>query len=232
MSLGIFYNEVDQYIINDIQTHIGHIPNVLYLYTSEKKKISVGAYFIKLGIGNDIHHFLKHITEYESSLFNKRFDIINIRFSIRHFFNNPDNVNQFIGFITRHLKGGGFMIGYALSNDKLNVLFMENDEVFGGPYYLKLLPSLMSESPRPYGNAIQLSRYNPNDVSYMVNLEELVKICFQNGLFYIGTIDFEKIYTNYTPNIKLQHFERTFGFLNYIFIFQYSMLRTDENVMD
>lgn len=224
MSLGLFYNHIDQFMFNEIQTYFGHIPNILYLYTSEKKTLDVGAYYMKMGIGDNIEHFLKHLTEYENSLFGKKFDAVNIRFSLKYFFKSSKYLEQFIEFITKHLKKRGFFYGYSLAPEKINLILMKDTELTVGPYSLKVIPNTVSESIFPYETIIQMNNNGTEEITHLMDINELVKICFHHRLFYVGKIDFEKIYTQHTTGIILEDAERTFGFFNNIYIFQHTNL--------
>lgn len=230
--MDIFYNNVEQFVLTDIMTHIGHPPSVLYLYISDKKKLMIGINFVKLCIGNNVNEFFDNIKKYEISLHNQKFDVVNIRFSVRHFFKAQIHLSKFLDFVTNYLKGGGFLIGYALASDKLNASLMTESEIVDGPYYLRVPSRIITESIYPYNNIIYVNSNDTDNINYMVDLNELTNICLEKGLFYIGVMDFEKIYIQRAPAIVLQDYEKTFGFLNYVFIFQFTTVRTSNNILD
>lgn len=238
MSLGEFYKQVEKIIINDlvayfinVQTEFGgHDANIkiLNMYLSDEKHINEFPNVYNMGIGNDPNMFLKTITSYRQSLRYQKFDIINCRFSMKSFANSIKYLLAFIEFIADTLKPNGIFMGFSMDINKLNSVFAEKSVMRSGPYkleYVSMTP--MTETGWNVASD-EISNYNLTTYPIIVNDETvniidfatLQTICLQYGLVHLENIILESLFNNSLNHIPLKEYEKQFGFLNYVFLFQ------------
>jgi hypothetical protein len=220
MSLGDFYKQTEKIIINDIVAYLAKSRShkyikILNLYVSPIQHIKEYPHMVDLGVSDDPNEFLKNITEYQKSLRGQKFDIVNCRFSARSFMLSMKEIMGFIGFIADTLRPGGIFMGFLIDVNKLNGIFTESTSMTGGPYKIEYV-----------------QRYDDNDIFSMnqviingetaniINFTTLQLLCKQFGLIHIDNIILESLYYNSLNYLTLTDYEKQFGFLNYVFLFQ------------
>ena len=235
MSLGKFYNKLEKNMISDLfiffqdgQSYL--IPEdkkdkmtvmntsstfrILNIFISQQsyiKEVLPNVY--NLSIGENIDAFIRDLDNYKISLNQQQFNIINCRFSIKYFFGSIGKLNIFLKFIYNRLTPGGLFVGFMLDADKINGIFTEQPSLRSGPYSL--------EMSRDYESMSFFSTVLVNDeICFLINKQDLIKICYVVGLKYITYVNIETIYNDNFTNINLSSHEKKFGFLNTIYIFQ------------
>lgn len=220
MSLGDFYKQTEKIIINDIVTYltksssIKHI-KILNLYVSPIKHINEYPMIVNLGVSDDPNEFLKNITEYQKALRGHKFDIVNCRFSARTFMFSMKEFMEFIGFIADALKPGGIFMGFLIDVNKLNGIFVETTSMTGGPYQIEYMQQ-SDDNDIFSTKQIIINGESTN----IINFTTLKLLCKQFGLIHIDNVILESLYNNSLNYLTLTDYEKQFGFLNYVFLFQ------------
>lgn len=220
MSLGIFYEETEKRIINDLVLYlirdkpIDEI-KILNVYVSKDKKISEHATITNISIGEDIKDFINEIPVYVESLKKYKYDIVNCRFSLRKFMSDIITLTKFIEFVSSVMEINGYFMGFLLDMKRLNSIFAEMTHIQRGPYKIE------------YGNYdSNLNRYNIiiNDEQITIlNSELLESICRDVGLYHVDNIILESLYKNSINDVILNVYEKQFGFMNYVFLYKKKM---------
>jgi hypothetical protein len=185
--------------------------NILNIYLSKEKHYIEHPTLTDIGIGADIHDFIKNIPTYIDSLHGGKFDIVNCRFSLRHFMADVVVLSSFVEFVSNVLNPRGYFIGFLLDMRKVNSIFAETPLIINGPYKIE------------YGSYDNYqSQYNlfiNNEHVTVINPALLESICKDNEMYHIDNIILESLYENSLNNITLNTYEKQFGFLNYVFLY-------------
>lgn len=217
MSLGIFYNQTEKRIINDLVSHVSKSKpiceiKILNIYISKEKHYSEKTFVTDIGIGDNISDFIKNIQSYNETIGGEKFDIVNCRFSMRHFMSDVIVLSSFVEFVSSVLNSQGYFIGFLLDMKRINSIFADLTFIENGPYKIE------------FGNYdYYQSQYNisiNNDNITMINPTLLESTCEDNELYHIDDIILESLHENSLNYILLSDIEKQFGFLNYMFLYK------------
>ncbi len=170
---------------------------------------------------------IKHI---DYKIQNRKFDIVSCQFALHYFFKSDISLDTLIRTVSRYIKKNGMFIGTTMDGSKVNEMFMHGNTIKKKLFYLENKTEIM-DTYDPYGNKYIVSlgekqgethyfRDKPS-IEYMVDMEELKRVCAKYNLIYIGIIPFERWYKIYMEkgDIRLGEEEKEFSFLNFSFIF-------------
>jgi len=160
-------------------------------------------------------------------LHNKKFNIVSCQFAIHYFFKNENSLMTFMTIVNTYINTPGFFI--ATTVDGLSVVEkLHNKSSIGNSIYSiekKYNEPILS----PYGNTYLVGLGEESDTEhyfankkseeYIVDIEELKKVCEKMNLLYVGSIDFETWYKSFGKNIMSQN-EIEYSFLNFSFVFK------------
>lgn len=220
MSLGDFYKQTEKIIINDIVTYLTKSKlfkniKILNLYVSPIRHVNEHPMIFDMGISDDPNEFLKNISEYRNSLRGHKFDIVNCRFSARSFMLSMREFMGFIGFVADALKPGGIFMGFLIDTNKLNGIFTETSSMTGGPYQIEYIQQ--NDENDIYSTKQIIIN---GEVTNIINFTTLQLLCKQFGLIHIDNVILESLYYNSLNHLSLSDYEKQFGFLNYVYLFQ------------
>lgn len=218
MSLGDFYQLVEKYVIKNVVERFDstyYQISILNIYNSDYEFLEEYAHHTNIGFGNDIKDFSKKVLEYEQSLNNKKFDIINCRFSLRYFFDDRDILNTFLDFVSKHLNNMGYFVGFILDAESVGMHLMSRPKIESDPFMLEYL------TMNADNNLIDTIKVN-DEIIKLKTLKELEVKFLPHGLYYVDSIPFRDIYEIYANTLRMNKTNRFFGLLNLVFIFQKS----------
>lgn len=219
MSLGDFYRHAEILILNDIVTYIVkhntiREPHILNICVSQNGHISEYPFVTNLDINDDPNDFDKNIDKYVDAVGRNEYDIVNCRFSMKMFLATANIFMNFMKFVVMISKPKCVLMGFLLDTNKINGLFSEKPTITGGPYKLEYVEP---DEDDLYG----LQRVNINDtITHTINFGTLRTICAKFGFVHLDNVILESLYDNSLRHIKLTEYEKLFGFLNYVFLFQ------------
>jgi mRNA (guanine-N7-)-methyltransferase len=176
----------------------------------------------------------ENIKKLDQIIKKRKFDIVSCQFAIHYFFKSQETLETFIKIVKRYVSKNGIFIGTTMDGNRIDQMFVlqGRDIIKKNLYYLE---NKTIKSDTPYGNTILVSlgekegetHYFRDEASkeFKVDVEELKRVCDNNGLRFIGTTSFERWYELYkgdkNTNNKylLGPEEKEFSFLNFSFIF-------------
>ena len=171
---------------------------------------------------------IKHI---DNIVANNKFDIVSCQFALHYFFKNEISLDTLIKIVSRYIKKNGMFIGTTMDGLKVNEMFMYGNKVNKKLFYLENKTEIM-DTYDPYGNEYIVSlgerqgetHYfaDKPSIEYMVDMEELKRVCAKYNLIYIGIIPFERWHKKYIEEGNEQRLEKNeaeFSFLNFSFVF-------------
>jgi hypothetical protein len=218
MSLGEFYSNTEKIVMNDLydklKSETKRKGKILYLFENTSIRMKDVFKITYLGIGNNIDEFIEHINEYRLTLGMHKYMIVNCRFSIRRFMDNLEKFNIFLRFVSDILRSGGYFVGFMMDMRKVNKIFMERTVLENEPYKLEYIPQYSEGEVSQYKIKIN------NENAIIMSDNVFREMCLMNGLMYVMSVNLEKIHDDYLDHIKLDKREKTFGFLNKVFVFR------------
>lgn len=157
----------------------------------------------------------------------KKFNIVSCQFAIHYFFKNESSLMTLMTIVNTYVEAPGFFIGTTVNG--LNVVDrLHNKNSIGNDIYTiekKYNEPILS----PYGNTYLVGLGEESDTEhyfankkseeYIVDIEELKRICSKMNLLYVGSIDFETWYKSFNKDIMSQN-EMEYSFLNFSFVFK------------
>jgi mRNA (guanine-N7-)-methyltransferase len=167
-----------------------------------------------------------NIPKIDNIIKNRKFNIVSCQFAIHYMFKNKESLNTFIKIVSRYISPiNGYFIGTTMNGEKIkklekntkNEIFeidhlnINNDKSYGNEYKVSLGVKKGEEhyfSERP-------------SIEYVVDMDELKRVCKIYHLEYVGSIDFKEWYEKKNNKIKLSENEKLFSYLNFSFIFKY-----------
>ena len=173
---------------------------------------------------------LKSINHIDYHLKDKKFSIVSCQFAIHYFFRDEESLDTLLRIISMYIDKHGFFIGTTMDGSKVNQMFMDGNIIDKKLYYLENKTDL-EDSVSFYGNKYIASlgekegetHYfaDKSSEEYMVDIQELIRMCKKYNLRFIGTTHFEKWYDIYTKNNNkyLSKEEKEFSFLNFSYVF-------------
>nr|QBK88533.1 MAG: mRNA capping enzyme [Mimivirus LCMiAC01] len=181
-------------------------------------------YVYDLSDSSNIKHIDHHVK-------NRRFNIVSCQFAIHYFFDNIDSLDTLLTIVKKYIAKHGFFIGTTMDGEKINQMFMHGDIIKKKLYYLENKTNII-DTYTPYGNkyAVSLGEKKGEthyfvkkpSIEYMVDIQELERMCKKHGLRVIGPVPFKKWYDEYMktkPKHILGDEEKEFSFLNFSFVF-------------
>lgn len=168
----------------------------------------------------------------------QKFNIISCQFAIHYFFKNELSLNTLVSIINNHSYQNNtktIFISTTMNGEYLSEIFKKNIEIKNSLFRIIKSKEITMKNNSPYGNKYTVSLGKESDIGhyfvekpseeYMVNLEELKKVCEKKNLIFIGKTNFDRWYEMYletktlSDKYKLTNEEKEFSFLNYSFIF-------------
>lgn len=218
MTLGNFYDQTEKIIINDLVSYLSKSRpimkiRILNIYTSQTKTISESPMTTDIKIGDKTNDFLRSAMEYSKALNGRKYDIVNCRFSLRDFMSNITELAAFIGFISDALRPGGYFMGFMLDINRLSGIFSETMTLTGGPYKIEY-QQFGSDIDTPTVVIIN------GETNNIIDFSVIESLCQNFGLRHVDNVILESLYNNSLHYVTLQEYEKQFGFLNYVFLFQ------------
>ncbi len=180
-------------------------------------------YVYDLSDPDNINHIDYHLRD-------KKFNIVSCQFAIHYFFRDEESLDTLLKIISMYIDKHGFFIGTTMDGSKVNQMFMNGNIIDKKLYYLENKTNL-EDSVSFYGNRYIASlgekegetHYFVDKPSeeYMVDIQELTRMCKKYNLRFIGTTHFEKWYDIYIKhnNKYLSKEEKEFSFLNFSYVF-------------
>jgi len=159
-----------------------------------------------------------------------KFQIISCQFAIHYFFKSKETLDTFIKIISENIADNGFFIGTCMNSKKLVELFDETPIINRELYQLS---RIYDRIDTPYNNTYVASLGTSRDkgiyfkdkpsIEYLVDMDELTKICEKYGLVYVGVTNFDQWYKKYLSDdgrYKMSNSEMEFSMLNMSFVFK------------
>ena len=172
-----------------------------------------------------------NINKIENIIRNRKFQITSCQFAIHYFFKNETTLDTLIKIISLFKDENCFFLGTTMNGDKIRYLVLNDQRKLENDLY-KIECEITSNIKLPYANKYYVSLgkesdkehyfVNKKSEEYLVNLDELKRICDKYGLNYIGNTEFKRWYELYqatNPKYKLNEAEKEFSFLNMSFVF-------------
>lgn len=166
-----------------------------------------------------------NLPKIKNILNNKKFDIVSCQFAIHYFFKNKESLENLIKIVHYYLNKNGFFIGTTINGNIVKELFTDNSIITSDIFKLENKTVVTND---PYGNKylVYLGKesdkghyfVNKPSEEYLVDIDELKKVCSKYNLMFVGTIEFERWYSLFNKNI-LSDSEKEFSFLNFSFVF-------------
>lgn len=164
-----------------------------------------------------------------NKLGNRMFDIVSCQFAIHYFFRTRETLKLFIRLVSSRLRRGGLFIGSTLDGQTIMTL-LDGKKKYSNDTFSVTLDNMTDTA---YGNTytVALGKKDDEDhyfvkkdsTEYLVDIEELKKVCKANNLMFIGTIPFDRWYQLYTSEDQdylMSENEKKFSFLNFTFVFR------------
>lgn len=162
-----------------------------------------------------------------AKILNRKFNIVSCQFAIHYFFRNEESLSTFITIVGTYIENNGFFIGTTI--DGLLLLNKLHDKNVIGNGIYRIEKGYVEPIKTPYNNTYFVSLGTSTDTEhyfvnkkseeYIVDIGELVKLCANNGLTYVGTIDFSTWYSSFGKHIMSDD-ECEYSFLNFSFVFK------------
>lgn len=162
------------------------------------------------------------------------FDIVSCQFAIHYFFKSETILDNFIKIVSNMLDKDGIFIGTTLDGNKIKNLLSKNNGHLDLP--LVGLKEIDFHNDSTYSQTYLMRLGDKTDVDhyfnkvkpegsieYLVDLDELVKVCKKYSLEPIQISSFENMYELYKQSNKFKNLsndEMLPSFLNFLFIFK------------
>ena len=157
-----------------------------------------------------------------------KFDIVSCQFALHYFFKSPDTLNTFMTIVSSYINKNGFFIGTTMHGNRIKELFKTNNDIIQNDIFKIENNTDILSANSAYNNKYTVSLGKASDtehyfadkpsIEYLVDINELKKVCSQFNLMFISTTEFENWYIKYGKNI-LSNNEKEFSFLNFSFVF-------------
>lgn len=189
--------------------------------------------------GNPIPHYRFFVTDLSKSeaidyvnskVDGNKFNIVSCQFAIHYFFETEETLDTFIQIVNNNIATDGFFIGTCMDANKLKSLFDEKEAIEEDLYQLK---KVYHDIKTPYNNTYIASLGTKKDkniyfqdkpsIEYLVDIEELKKVCQKYNIEYVGVTGFDEWYEKYLKDdgrFPLTEEEKKFSFLNLSFVFK------------
>lgn len=174
-----------------------------------------------------------NIPKIDNVITNRKFNIVSCQFAIHYMFKDSTSLDTFINIAAKNIANNGFFIGTTLL-DKHILSLLDNKYKISNDTFTIENKTFKDKLNNPYGRTytVSLGKIDKTEThyfvkqastEYMVDLEELKKVCNKYDLVFIGIKHFEEWYEKYletNPRYKLSENEKKFSFLNFSFVFQ------------
>ena len=176
----------------------------------------------------------KNIVHIDKIIKKKKFNIVSCQFALHYFFRSSDSLDTFIQMVTKYMDKNAFFIGTTMDGVKIKKMFRNKNIIEEDIYYFENMKDKNNISS-PYGNKylVSLGKKSNNNKDdhyfvdnasseYMVDGDELKRVCEKYGLIFVGIVSFSEWYEEYIKNNKkiLSDQEKNFSFLNLSFVFK------------
>lgn len=157
---------------------------------------------------------------------NRKFDIVSCQFAIHYFFKNADSLCSLLNVASKFIKKNGIFIGTTMDGGNILKLTEVHDDTIENDI-CKIQIDRRNVSKTSYGNHCTVMLGNPTDTKYfsngasneyLVDVDELIRICSAYKLNLLNITPFNKWY-NMNNECMLTNDEREFSFLNFSFVF-------------
>jgi mRNA (guanine-N7-)-methyltransferase len=153
-----------------------------------------------------------------------KFDVVSCQFSLHYFFESEDALDNFIWNVDTHLKPGGTFIGTYLDSKEVMKKLKDKDSISG-----KRDQKILWSIEKKYDPSIKKSTYSDKIDVFMesigivfteslVNFDILKKKLASKGLELVSHTCFKDLYEE--DKDKLDKQEKTYSFMNYLFVFK------------
>lgn len=163
--------------------------------------------------------------------FDPIFDIVSCQFALHYFFKSYTTLNNLITIVSKYLRSGGYFIATTLDGERVSKYVTKN---ITSCFNIKLNKNENNEN-QVYGNEVVISsnNYLSNDINdnhyfvkepsheYLVNINELIKVCDMHHLSCVDVTHFDQWYQLYeNEKNEMTDDEQKFSFLNFTITFK------------
>lgn len=154
-----------------------------------------------------------------------KFDIVSCQFAIHYFFESSHILSNLINIVNVFLKFNGLFIGTAMNGNKIKQLFNDNNIIENNIF--KIENKSENTTISSYNNKCsvmlggeEINGYFKNGESneYLVDINELIDVCYFYNLSFVNITEFDQWYFMYGNDI-MNDSEKEFSFLNFSFVF-------------
>lgn len=220
---GIMYVigfDIDAISINEAKKRYSQLINQLKMKNVQKLPV-YKFYVMDLSDPNSLEKIKRILND-------EKFDIVSCQFAIHYFFKSQDTLNTFMTIVSSYINKNAFFIGVTMNGNKIKQLFAKNDVIENDIFKIENNTNKFEMANSVYNNKYSVNLGDQNDTEhyfagntseeYLVDINELKKVCKKFGLMAILMTDFEDWYYKFGKDILTKN-EKEFSFLNFSFIF-------------